>query len=75
MIENCMWCTTSLDVEGGEAIRTLLRRYGLEKLSKHEMDSLNEDLSCCMDCVVEYHRARDRVTELHKVHKHDTKRF
>ncbi|KAA0719715.1 putative helicase senataxin [Triplophysa tibetana] len=67
MIENCMWCTTSLDVEGGEAIRTLLRRYGLEKLSKHEMDSLNEDLSCCMDCVVEYHRARDRVTELHKV--------
>lgn len=64
-----MWCTTSLDVEGDEAIRTLLRRYGSGKPSKREMDSLNEDLSCCMECVVEYHRARDSVLELHKVRK------
>nr|XP_055035799.1 probable helicase senataxin isoform X2 [Misgurnus anguillicaudatus] len=67
MMEKCMWCTTSLDVEGDEAIRTLLRRYSSGKLSEREMDSLNEDLSCCMECVVEYHRSREKVPELHKV--------
>ncbi|XP_051961438.1 probable helicase senataxin [Xyrauchen texanus] len=66
MMEKCLWCTTSLEAEGDAAIATLLHRYSSMQLTESEMDSLNEDLSCCLECVVEYHRARDQVPELHK---------
>lgn len=69
-MEKCLWCTTSLEVEGDVAVVAMLRRYSSGKLSRREMDSLNEDLSCCLECVVEYHRARDKVPDLHKVLKH-----
>ncbi|XP_016325677.1 probable helicase senataxin isoform X1 [Sinocyclocheilus anshuiensis] len=65
-MEKCLWCTTSLEVEGDVAIVAMLRRYSSGRLSEREMDSLNEDLSCCLECVVEYHRARDKVPDLHK---------
>ncbi|XP_059398476.1 probable helicase senataxin [Carassius carassius] len=65
-MEKCLWCTTFLEVEGDVAIVTMLRRYSSGQLSEREMDSLNEDLSCCLECVVEYHRARDKVPDLHK---------
>uniref|UniRef100_A0A8C1XUN7 Senataxin n=1 Tax=Cyprinus carpio TaxID=7962 RepID=A0A8C1XUN7_CYPCA len=65
-MEKCLWCTTSLEVEGDVAVVAMLRRYSSGKLSRREMDSLNEDLSCCLECVVEYHRARDKVPDLHK---------
>ncbi|KTG37561.1 hypothetical protein cypCar_00011137 [Cyprinus carpio] len=66
VMEKCLWCTTSLEVEGDVAVVAMLRRYSSGKLSRREMDSLNEDLSCCLECVVEYHRARDKVPDLHK---------
>ncbi|XP_051536202.1 probable helicase senataxin isoform X2 [Myxocyprinus asiaticus] len=66
MMEKCLWCTTSLETEGDAAIVNLLHRYSSGQLSEREMDALNEDLSCCLECVVEYHRARDKVPELHK---------
>uniref|UniRef100_A0A672NI82 Probable helicase senataxin n=1 Tax=Sinocyclocheilus grahami TaxID=75366 RepID=A0A672NI82_SINGR len=65
-MEKCLWCTKSLEVEGDVAIVTMLRHYSSGRLSEREMDSLNEDLSCCLECVVEYHRARDQVPDLHK---------
>ncbi|XP_051960453.1 probable helicase senataxin [Xyrauchen texanus] len=66
MMEKCLWCTTSLEAEGDVAMVALLHRYCSGLLSEREMDSLNEDLKCCLECVVEYHRARDKVPELHK---------
>ncbi|XP_058614160.1 probable helicase senataxin isoform X1 [Onychostoma macrolepis] len=65
-MEKCLWCTTSLEAEGDAAIVAMLHRYSSGRLSESEMDSLNEDLGCCLECVVEYHRARDQVPELHK---------
>uniref|UniRef100_A0A8C1ZGD8 Senataxin n=1 Tax=Cyprinus carpio TaxID=7962 RepID=A0A8C1ZGD8_CYPCA len=65
-MEKCLWCTTSLEAEGDAAIVAMLRRYSSGQLSEREMDSLNEDLGCCLECVVEYHRARDKVPHLHK---------
>uniref|UniRef100_A0A672RWS6 Senataxin n=1 Tax=Sinocyclocheilus grahami TaxID=75366 RepID=A0A672RWS6_SINGR len=65
-MEKCLWCTTSLEAEGDAAIVAMLRRYSSVRLSEREMDSLNEDLGCCLECVVEYHRARDKVPDLHK---------
>ncbi|XP_052444287.1 probable helicase senataxin isoform X1 [Carassius gibelio] len=65
-MEKCLWCTTSLEAEGDAAIVAMLRRYSSGRLSEREMDSLNEDLGCCLECVVEYHRARDKVPHLHK---------
>ncbi|XP_016306683.1 probable helicase senataxin isoform X1 [Sinocyclocheilus anshuiensis] len=66
MMEKCLWCTTSLEAEGDAVIVAMLRRYSSGRLSEREMDSLNEDLGCCLECVVEYHRARDKVPDLHK---------
>uniref|UniRef100_A0A671PW15 Probable helicase senataxin n=1 Tax=Sinocyclocheilus anshuiensis TaxID=1608454 RepID=A0A671PW15_9TELE len=65
-MEKCLWCTTSLEAEGDAVIVAMLRRYSSGRLSEREMDSLNEDLGCCLECVVEYHRARDKVPDLHK---------
>ncbi|XP_050949163.1 probable helicase senataxin isoform X2 [Labeo rohita] len=65
-MEKCLWCTTALEVEGDAAIVAMLRRYCSGRLSERERNSLNEDLSCCLECVVEYHRARDGVPDLHK---------
>uniref|UniRef100_A0A8C2CAZ5 Senataxin n=1 Tax=Cyprinus carpio TaxID=7962 RepID=A0A8C2CAZ5_CYPCA len=65
-MEKCLWCTTSLEAEGDAAIVAMLRRYSSGQLSEREMESLNEDLGCCLECVVEYHRARDKVPHLHK---------
>jgi len=68
MMEKCLWCTTALEADGDVAIVDMLRRYSLGKLSEGVMKSLNEDLSYCPECVVEYHRARDKVPDLRKVH-------
>ncbi len=73
-MEKCLWCTTSLEVEGDAAIVAMLRRYSSGRLSESEMESLNEDLGCCLECVVEYHRARDEVPDLHKVYKHSVQK-
>ncbi|XP_051534082.1 probable helicase senataxin isoform X2 [Myxocyprinus asiaticus] len=66
MMEKCLWCTTSLEAEGDAAMVALFHRYSSGQLFEREMDSLNEDLKCCLECVVEYHRARVKVPELHK---------
>nr|XP_009293373.1 probable helicase senataxin isoform X2 [Danio rerio] len=65
-MEKCLWCTTSLDSEGDAAMVALLRSYCSGQQSEMQMDSLNEDLCCCLECVVEYHRARENVPDLHK---------
>ncbi|XP_067279043.1 probable helicase senataxin isoform X2 [Pseudorasbora parva] len=65
-MEKCLWCTKSLEAEGDVALVSILRRYSSGQLPTAVMDSLNDDLNCCLECVVEYHRAREKVPELHK---------
>ncbi|XP_077050590.1 putative helicase senataxin isoform X2 [Siphateles boraxobius] len=65
MMDKCLWCTTALEAEGDVAIVGMLRRYSSGQLPE-SVQSLNEDLNYCLECVVEYHRARDKVPDLHK---------
>ncbi|XP_067231335.1 probable helicase senataxin isoform X1 [Chanodichthys erythropterus] len=65
-MDKCLWCTKALKAEGDVAIVAILHRYSSGQLSAEMMATLNEDLNCCMECVMEYHRARDKVPELHK---------
>lgn len=71
MMDKCMWCTTALEAEGDVAILAMLKRYSLGQHPESVMESLNDDLNYCMECVVEYHRARDKAPglTLHKVSK------
>lgn len=69
MMDKCLWCTTALEAEGDVAIVGMLQRYSSGKLSEKEIESLNDDLNYCLECVVEYHRARDKDPNLHKVRK------
>ncbi|KAK7143076.1 hypothetical protein R3I93_014289 [Phoxinus phoxinus] len=66
MMDKCLWCTTALEADGDVAIGGMLRRYSSGQRSESEMKALNEDLNYCFECVVEYHRARDKVPGLHK---------
>ncbi|XDV38190.1 hypothetical protein PO909_007653 [Leuciscus waleckii] len=68
MMDKCMWCTTALEAEGDVAIVAMLKRYSLGKQPESVVESLNDDLNYCMECVVEYHRARDKAPPgLHKL--------
>ncbi|XP_053328361.1 probable helicase senataxin isoform X2 [Spea bombifrons] len=60
-MSTCRWCTP-----GGSAATDLLRGYAAGELHIQDVHEANDDLSYCMECVLEYHRARDEVPQLHK---------
>ncbi|XP_063792838.1 probable helicase senataxin [Pseudophryne corroboree] len=60
-MSTCRWCTP-----GGSVTTQLLRSYAARELHSDELTHANEDLSYCMECVVEYHRVRDEAPQLHK---------
>ncbi|KPP75887.1 putative helicase senataxin, partial [Scleropages formosus] len=60
-MSTCRWCTP-LVLSATE----LLQKYCSGQLLADEERALNEDLCFCLDCVVEYHRARDELPSLHK---------
>ncbi|KAL4617413.1 putative helicase senataxin [Arapaima gigas] len=60
-MSTCRWCTP---VALGAT--ELLQKYCSGELLANEQEALNEDLCFCLDCVVEYHRARDELPSLHK---------
>nr|XP_015222444.1 PREDICTED: probable helicase senataxin isoform X2 [Lepisosteus oculatus] len=61
-MSTCRWCTP-----GGSEATELLKKYSSRSLSPEEENALNEDLCYCLECVVEYHRARDELPSFHKL--------
>ncbi|XP_018421253.1 PREDICTED: probable helicase senataxin [Nanorana parkeri] len=60
-MSTCRWCTP-----GGSVTAELLKSYAVKELPNEDCVGANDDLSYCMECVVEYHKARDEVPQLHK---------
>ncbi|XP_059944156.1 probable helicase senataxin [Mesoplodon densirostris] len=60
-MSTCCWCTP-----GGISTIDFLQRYASETHSS-EFQTADEDLCYCLECVAEYHKARDELPFLHKV--------
>ncbi|NWS10094.1 SETX helicase, partial [Pachyramphus minor] len=60
-MSTCRWCTPS-----GPDTTEFLKHYATEHLSQEEFEGSNDDLSYCLECVVEYHKAREECPRLHK---------
>ncbi|NXK36455.1 SETX helicase, partial [Piprites chloris] len=60
-MSTCRWCTPS-----GPDTTEFLKHYATEQLSQEEFEGSNDDLSYCLECVVEYHKAREECPRLHK---------
>ncbi|NXG25220.1 SETX helicase, partial [Grallaria varia] len=60
-MSTCRWCTPS-----GPDITEFLKHYATEQLSQEEFEGSNDDLCYCLECVVEYHKAREECPRLHK---------
>ncbi|XP_058861511.1 probable helicase senataxin [Acipenser ruthenus] len=60
-MSTCRWCTP-----GGSDATDFLRQYASGSLLSKEEKAANEDLCFCLECVVEYHRAREELPSLHK---------
>ncbi|XP_061055698.1 probable helicase senataxin isoform X3 [Eubalaena glacialis] len=60
-MSTCCWCTP-----GGLSTIDFLQRYASETHSS-EFQTADEDLCYCLECVAEYHKARDELPFLHKV--------
>ncbi|KAL8174519.1 UNVERIFIED_CONTAM: hypothetical protein K2H54_048009 [Gekko kuhli] len=61
-MSTCCWCTHA----GPDAIG-LLERYASKVLSPSEFAAANDDLCYCVECVDEYHKARDKSPSLQMV--------
>ncbi|XP_035377280.1 probable helicase senataxin isoform X1 [Electrophorus electricus] len=61
-METCLWCSAESD----EVVTVTLQRYCTDRMSPQEMQSANDDLIHCGECVVKYHGVRDGVPHLHK---------
>ncbi|NXA34857.1 SETX helicase, partial [Eudromia elegans] len=61
-MSTCRWCTPS-----GTDTTEFLKNYASKRLSQEELEGSNDDLSYCLECVVEYHRAREKLPGLHEV--------
>ncbi|XP_012495286.1 PREDICTED: probable helicase senataxin [Propithecus coquereli] len=57
----CCWCTP-----GGVSTIDFLKCY-VSKTQSSEFQTADEDLCYCLECVTEYHKARDEVPFLHEV--------
>ncbi|XP_032489831.1 probable helicase senataxin isoform X1 [Phocoena sinus] len=60
-MSTCCWCTP-----GGISTIDFLQHYASETHSS-EFRTADEDLCYCLECVAEYHKARDELPFLHKV--------
>ncbi|CAH2316080.1 Hypothetical predicted protein [Pelobates cultripes] len=60
-MSTCRWCTP-----GGSVTVDLLNKYAAGELHGTDLLGANDDLCYCMECVLEYHRARDGSPNLHK---------
>ncbi|KAL6042153.1 hypothetical protein STEG23_001853 [Scotinomys teguina] len=60
-MSTCCWCTP-----GGTSTIDVLKCYASSTGSR-DFQTANEDLCYCLECVAEYHRARDEVPFLHEV--------
>ncbi|KAI1904748.1 hypothetical protein AGOR_G00008890 [Albula goreensis] len=61
MMNTCRWCTSP-----APGATDLLQKYCSGSLSTEDEQAVNEDLCFCLECVVEYHRAREELPSLHK---------
>ncbi|KAM8934292.1 putative helicase senataxin [Pelodytes ibericus] len=59
-MSTCRWCTP-----GGLVTIDLLKEYAAGNLHDEDLLGANEDLSYCMECVLAYHVARDKLPHLH----------
>ncbi|NXS38520.1 SETX helicase, partial [Pomatostomus ruficeps] len=60
-MSTCRWCTPS-----GADTTEFLKHYAAQRLSQEEFEGSNDDLCYCLECVVEYHKAREECPRLHK---------
>uniref|UniRef100_A0A8C2LBH0 Probable helicase senataxin n=1 Tax=Cricetulus griseus TaxID=10029 RepID=A0A8C2LBH0_CRIGR len=60
-MSTCCWCTP-----GGTSTVDVLKCYA-SSTGSSEFQTADEDLCYCLECVAEYHRARDEVPFLHEV--------
>ncbi|XP_039718853.1 putative helicase senataxin isoform X1 [Pteropus medius] len=60
-MSTCCWCTP-----GGVSTVDFLKLYASETPSS-EFQTADEDLCYCLECVAEYHKARDELPFLHEV--------
>ncbi|OXB69083.1 hypothetical protein ASZ78_009559 [Callipepla squamata] len=58
----CRWCTPS-----GLDATEYLRKYASKQLSPEDLEGSNDDLCYCLECVVEYHKAREKLPSLHQI--------
>ncbi|NXX57467.1 SETX helicase, partial [Scopus umbretta] len=58
----CRWCTPS-----GSDTTEFLKNYASKRLSPEDLEGPNDDLCYCLECVVEYHKAREKLPRLHEV--------
>ncbi|XP_013926359.1 PREDICTED: probable helicase senataxin, partial [Thamnophis sirtalis] len=61
-MSTCCWCTP-----GGPATVKLLANYASAGLSPKDFSAANDDLCYCLECVEEYHKARDELPSLHQI--------
>uniref|UniRef100_A0A8B9QZ79 Senataxin n=1 Tax=Anas platyrhynchos TaxID=8839 RepID=A0A8B9QZ79_ANAPL len=61
-MSTCRWCTPS-----GPDATEYLRSYASGRLSPEDLEGSNDDLCYCLECVVEYHKAREKLPSLHEV--------
>ncbi|NXG61810.1 SETX helicase, partial [Hemiprocne comata] len=61
-MSTCRWCTPS-----GSDTTEFLKSYALKRLSLEDLEGANDDLCYCLECVVEYHKAREELPKLHEV--------
>ncbi|XP_054440164.1 probable helicase senataxin isoform X2 [Pteronotus mesoamericanus] len=60
-MSTCCWCTP-----GGVSTTDFLQRYA-SRAQASDFQTADEDLCYCLECVIEYHRARDELPFLHEV--------
>ncbi|XP_029424614.1 probable helicase senataxin isoform X2 [Nannospalax galili] len=60
-MSTCCWCTP-----GGGSTIDVLKCYA-SNTRPSELQTADEDLCYCLECVAEYHKARDEVPSLHEI--------
>ncbi|NWY96875.1 SETX helicase, partial [Loxia curvirostra] len=60
-MSTCRWCTQS-----GADTTGFLKHYAAQRLSQEDFEGSNDDLCYCLECVVEYHKAREECPRLHE---------
>ncbi|NXQ36192.1 SETX helicase, partial [Alaudala cheleensis] len=60
-MSTCRWCTQS-----GADTTEFLKHYAAQRLPQEDFEGSNEDLCYCLECVVEYHKAREECPRLHE---------